>query len=82
MSVFIIDEALHIVLAVLTEDNAGWNGFAILKGRPTPIGARPTRDGAIAKVLALVDAAGLRVESYSIQTVEATVSVSPKLVRR
>lgn len=77
VSVFVVDHDLHIVLAIIDETATGWNGFALLKGKPAPIGARLTRDGAIRKALALVDAAGLKVKSYAIQTVDATVTVSP-----
>lgn len=77
MSVFILADTPNIVLAVLDETAAGWNGFALLKGKPTPIGARPTRDGAIRKALALIDAAGLKVERYAVQEIDATVTVSP-----
>lgn len=83
MSVFVIDVEHALVLGIIAEGEAGFGGWAFIRTRPVPIGARATEDSALMKVLSLCRDAGLAVRLPNIVTasVDADVTVSPRTWR-
>lgn len=78
MTTFVIAPDHDIVVGIIAEIADGWGGYALIKGRPTPIGTRATRQTAVDQVAALVRRAGLKVGDLVAQEIHADVSVAAR----
>lgn len=79
MTTIILAPEFRLVVGIIAEGVEGWGGFAILDGRPAPIGVRATQATAISKVVSLCVAAGLPMKVYDLQEIAADISVVPHL---